>query len=178
MSALLTFLALFAVVIFQVTVSPLFPFSIAQFDIPLVFVAWTTLFRGPKTAMWVVPVAAILLGMLTFRSPALFLLALLPVVPMIAISGVSYTNFLLGNYWRSLLVVMVAGAWARTLFALAAIAQGADPAFGTLVGSIIIPGIFLDGTLLTLAFAPSRLIGLDVANMALTRGGYTAYERS
>ncbi len=146
MSGLLTFAGLFVAVIFQVTVSPLFPFSIAQFDIPLVFVAWTALFRGPKTAMWVVPIVAILLGMLTFRSPALFLLGLLPVVPLIAISGVSYSNFIFGNYWRALLVVILTGAWSRTLFAFVAIAQGADPAIGTLVGSIIIPGIFLDGS--------------------------------
>lgn len=178
MSGVLTFVAMFVVVIFQVAVSPLFPLSIAQFDLPLVFAAWTTLFRGPRTGMWVVPVMALLLGMLTFRSPALFLLGLSPVVPLIALSGVSYSNFLLGNYWRALLVVCATGAWTRTLFALVAMGQGADAAIGILVAEIIIPGIFLDGALLTLAFAPSRLIGLDVANMALTRGGYTAYERS
>ncbi len=178
MSGILTFLAVFAVAILQVSLAPLFPFSIAQADIALVFIAWLTLFRSPKTAMWVAPVMAVLLGFMTNRSPAMFLLGFLPLLPLIALSGVSYTNIILGNYWRALAVVVLTGAWARVIFALAAMSHGADPAIGTLVGSIIIPGIFLDGALLTLAFAPSRLIGLDVANMALTRGGYTAYERS
>ena len=178
MSGLLTLFALITAAIFQVAVAPLFPFSIAQFDIPLVFIAWIALFRGPRTAMWVVPAMALLLGMMTFRSEALFLLGFLPVVPLIALSGVSYSNFIFGNYWRVLLVVILSGAWARTIFALSAMSQGADPAIGILIGNILIPGVFLDGALLTLAFAPSRLIGLDVANTALTRGGYTAYERS
>ena len=178
MSGIATFFALTIVAILQLSLAPLFPLSIAQADLGLVFVAWITLFRGPRTAMWVAPVLAVMTGLLSDRSPGLFMLAYLPIVPLIAFLRPRDTNMIFGGYWRALGAVVVVGVWGRVILALAAIAQGAEPAVGVLIGSIIAPGIFLDGALLTLAFAPARLVGWDVASMALTRGGFAAYEHS
>lgn len=178
MKSALTFAGLLLTAILQTSVAPLFPFSLAQADFALLFVAWIMFFRGPHTSMWVVPTLAVLLGFMTNHSPALFLLGFMPVVILASVLRVDGTNLLLGKYWRAAGIVVATGTWTRSLFALIAIVQGADPSIGVLIGSIIIPGIFLDWALLTLAFVPSRLIGLDVANTALSRGGYTAYERS
>ena len=78
------------------------------------------------------------------------------------------------HYLRTVLVVIVTGIWLRTLLALGAITAGADAAFGVLITDVLVPGVFLDFALLTVAYVPLRLIGWTGQGMTLGRTGYYA----
>ena len=151
----------------QVSVAPLFPFSAAVPDYVLVVLVILTVFAGPTTVMLALPLMAICLGFASDRSPGLLLIAYLPLLPL-ALYG-EETRVPLNRYAQIVLAGLATGAWARTLLAFGAIAGGAEPAFGAIVGQLVIPGLFLDFALLTLVYAPFRLLGWSGRGMSLQR---------
>ena len=151
----------------QVSVAPLFPVSAAVPDYVLVVLVILTVFAGPTTVMLALPLMAICLGFASDRSPGLLLIAYLPLLPL-ALYG-EETRVPLNRYAQIVLAGLATGAWARTLLAFGAIAGGAEPAFGALVGQLVIPGLFLDFALLTLVYAPFRLLGWSGRGMSLQR---------
>ncbi|MDZ7727100.1 MAG: hypothetical protein U5Q44_02275 [Dehalococcoidia bacterium] len=154
----------------QVTAAPFFPIASAQADLLLVTLGMLFVFAGPRRAMIAVPMMAIVLGFLSSRSPALLVLAFLPLPPLaywLNIAGPPLTRFL-----QTAMVVLITGAWARGLLGLAAIAQGADAAFGTMIVHIILPGMVLDGLFLSLAYLPARLIGWEPRSTSPLRERY------
>lgn len=174
MIGILVFLALIATAILQATVAPLFPLGNAQPDFALLFCAWLCIFRGPRTAMWAIPVVALFEGFLVDRSPGLLIVGYLPIVPLLAFFHPRDTNVVLGSYWRVAVATSITGAGLRALLAITAILQGGQFDLGILVFGIIIPGLVLDAALLTVAYLPARLLGWNVASMALSKGGYAS----
>ncbi len=151
----------------QVSVAPLFPISAAVPDYALIVLVILTLFAGPATVMLALPLIAICLGFASDRSPGLLLMAYLPLLPLALYA--EETRVPLNRYAQMVVAGLATGAWARTLLAFGAIAGGADPAFGALVGQLVIPGLFLDFALLTLVYAPFRLLGWSGRGMSLQR---------
>ena len=70
------------------------------------------------------------------------------------------------------LPAMVTGVFSRVLLALGAVSGGAGPAMGTLLLGVVLPGLFLDLALLSLAYFPARLLGLEADEMTLQPGRY------
>lgn len=151
----------------QVTVAPLFPVSAAVPDYALVVLVILTVFAGPTTVMLAIPLMAICLGFASDRSPGLLLMAYLPLLPLALYAEDS--RLPLNRYAQMVVAGVAAGIWARMLLALGAIAGGADASFGAMAGQLVIPGIFLDFALLTLVYAPFRLLGWSGRGMSLQR---------
>jgi hypothetical protein len=167
-TAIAAFLVLTALA--QVTVAPLFPVAGAVADLPLVALLILTMYAGPTSVMLGLPFVAICAGFASDRAPGLLLFGYLPLLPLaVGIEGLAVP---LGKYVRLLLVGVATGLWLRGVLALSSVAQGADPAFGALIGEVLIPGAFLDIALLTVAYVPFRLIGWSGRGMTLQQGGY------
>jgi hypothetical protein len=58
------------------------------------------------------------------------------------------------------------------ILAFGAIAGGAEPAIGALISDVIVPGLVLDLSLLTVVYIPLRLAGLAGQGMTLQRSRY------
>lgn len=151
----------------QVSVAPLFPISAASPDYALVALVILTVFAGPTTVMVALPLMALFLGFASDRSPGLLLMAYLPLLPLALYLEDSRVP--LNRYAEMAVAGMATGAWARLVLAFGAIAGGADPSFGAIVGQLVIPGLILDFALLTLVYAPFRLLGWTGRGMSLQR---------
>ena len=164
------FLATIFAAICQVTVAPLFPVSAAVADFVLLTLVNVAAFGNPRRAMVCVPVGALAYGFLSDRSPALLLLAYLPLLPL----GLylEEARVPLNHYARTLLTLLATGIWTRTLLILGTVVGGADATVGAALGQVIIPGVFLDLALLSLVYVPLRLVGWSGQGMSLQRGTY------
>lgn len=167
------FFALMATVfaaLWQVTVAPLFPVSNVTFDFVLVTLVAVAAFGSPRRAMVCVPVAALAYGFLSDRSPALLLLAYLPLLPL----GVylEEARVPLNHFARTALATLATGAWARLLLATGAILGGAEAGPGDVFLGVILKGLFLDFALLSVVYVPLRLLGWSGQGMSLQRGTY------
>jgi hypothetical protein len=154
----------------QVTVAPLFPVGTANFEFVLVSLAMVLAFSGPRTLMGAMPFAAICLAFASNRSPALLILAYLPMLPLagwLAESGPPMNRFL-----QVLSATMVTGAVSRSVLAAGAVSGGAELAVGPLITGILLPGLLLDMALLTVAYGPVRLLGWEPGEMTLQPGRY------
>ncbi|HMO54379.1 MAG TPA: hypothetical protein PJ994_07740 [Tepidiformaceae bacterium] len=172
MKAALIGLGIALAAIAQVTVAPLFPVSGAVPDFLLLTLVMLVAFSSPQPVMIGTPFAAIAYSFLSDRSPALLLIAYLPILPVGYFLEASPVP--MNHYLRALLMMALTGIWARTLLALAAMTSGAQPAFGALIADVLIPGLSLDVALLTVAYLPFRLIGWTGEGMKLGRSGYYA----
>ena len=167
------FLAVMATIfaaIAQVTVAPLFPVSGVVFDFVLLALILIAAFGSPKRAMVCVPVAALAYGFLSNREPGLLVLAYLPLLPL----GLylEEINIPLNHYVRTALAMLLTGVWARTILVLGSVVGGAHAPLGLTVSDVILPGILLDLSLLTVVYVPLRLLGWSGQGMSLSRGGY------
>ena len=151
----------------QVAVSPLFPVSAAVPDMSLVTLVMLAVFAGPTSVMIGLPLMAIFVGFDSGRQPGLVLMAYLPLLPVALF--LEESRIPLNRYLQTTLAALFTGAWARTVMAFGAIAGGADPAFGALVGQLVVPGLVLDFALLTLVYAPVRLLGWSGRGVTLQR---------
>lgn len=170
MKALLVVTLAVVVAIGQVTVAPLFPMGAATFDFALLTLALFMVFAGPRTVMVAVPLTALLLGFTSGHSPALLLLAYLPLLP--ASAYVAGLQLPLSRYAQLLLVGTATGMFARLVLSLAAMAQGADFDLSGLAWQVLVPGLFLDACLLTIAYFPLRIVGWEPQRISLQRGGF------
>ncbi len=170
MKGLAIFIVLVVTALGQVTIAPLFPIAGAVPDLGLLVLVLLAVFAGPNTVMLGMPVLAILYGFASDRSPALLVIAYLPLLPFAA--GLEGWRIPLWEYPRVAIAIVVSGAWIRGVLSFAAIAQGAQPAVGALIFDVLIPGAFLDLALLTVAYAPLRLIGWGGQQLSLQRTGY------
>jgi cell shape-determining protein MreD len=154
----------------QVTVAPLFPVSAAVPEFVLLALVIVAAFGNPRRAMVCVPVAAIAYGFLSDRSPALLLLAYLPLLPL----GLylEEARVPLNHYARTLVAALATGLWIRALLMLGTVVGGADATLGAAVGQVLVPGLFLDFALLSVVYVPLRLIGWSGQGMSLQRGSY------
>ena len=167
MKALGVVLLVIVAALAQVSVAPLFPVSAAVPDYALVTLVILTVFAGPATVMLALPLMAICLGFASDRSPGLLLMAYLPLLPVALY--VQDSRLPLNRYAEMTVAGVATGVWARTLLAFGAIAGGANPSFGAIIGQLVIPGLFLDFALLTLVYAPFRLLGWSGRGMSLQR---------
>lgn len=154
----------------QVTVAPLFPLGGAAPEFVLLGLVLITAFSGPPPVMWLTPLAAVAAGWLSDRSPGLMLIAYLPLLPVGL--GLEESPAPLNHYVRTLAMMLVTGMWLRMILAFGAIAGGAEPAIGALISDVIIPGLVLDLSLLTVVYIPLRLAGLAGRGMTLQRSRY------
>lgn len=170
MKGVAAFLATILAAIMQVTVAPLFPVSAAAPEFVLLTLVIVAAFGNPRRAMVCVPVGAIAYGFLSDRSPALLLLAYLPLLPL----GLylEEARVPLNHYARTLIVTVATGVWIRALLMLGAVVGGADATPGAALGQVLIPGLFLDFALLSVVYVPLRLIGWSGQGMSLHRGSY------
>jgi hypothetical protein len=154
----------------QVTIAPLFPVGSANFDFVLISLGAVMAFRGPRSLLVGMPFAAICLAFATNRAPGLMVLAYLPMLPAalwLAESGPPMTRSM-----QVFSATVVTGMFSRALLGMGAISGGAEPAMGTLLLGIVLPGVFLDLALLSLAYFPSRLLGLETGEITLQPGRY------
>ena len=154
----------------QVTIAPLFPVGYVVFDFVLLTLILIAAFSSPKRAMLCVPIAAIAYGFLSNREPGLLVLAYLPLLPL----GLylEESPIPLNHYARTALAFGATGIWARGLLVLGSILGGADASLGLIVFHVLLPGLLLDLSLLTLVYIPLRLLGWSGQGMSLSRGGY------
>lgn len=170
MKAFLSVVGVVFAAMWQVTVAPLFPVSNVTFDFVLVALVVVAAFGSPRRAMVCVPVAALAYGFLSDRSPALLLLAYLPLLPL----GLylEEARVPLNHYARTLLATVATGAWVRLLLVLGAVLGGAEATLGDVVFGVIVKGLFLDFALLSVVYVPLRLLGWSGQGMSLQRGTY------
>lgn len=158
------------VALVQVTVAPLFPLRGALPDVPLVALALLAALAGPMPVMIGLPLLAVCLGFVSDRSPALLLLAYLPLLPLA--SALGQAALPPSRYARLVVAGAGTGLWARTVLAAGAIAQGADFAAGGLLSQLLLPGLVLDLSLLALTCLAMRALGWEVQELSLQRRGY------
>lgn len=170
MTGLARFAVLLFAVLYQATVSPLFPVAGTQGDVLLVTLALFAVYGGPKSAMWAIPLGAVLLAILTGRSPGLLLIGYLPLLPLLVLFEAS--NLPLGNYARTAAAVVLTGFWSRVVLVAATLIQGGNAGVSLIAIDLLLPGIFLDFALLTLVYVPQRALRWRQASMRLERGGY------
>ncbi|MGE0598996.1 MAG: hypothetical protein AB7J35_08890 [Dehalococcoidia bacterium] len=170
MKGFLTVIGTIFAAIMQVTVAPLFPVSGVVFDFVLLTLVLTVAFGSPKRAMVCVPVAALAYGFLSDREPGLLVLAYMPLLPL----GLylEEVNVPLNHYARTALAMGLTGAWARSLLVLGTVVGGAHEPISVILADVIVPGILLDLSLLTVVYVPLRLLGWSGQGMSLSRGGY------
>jgi hypothetical protein len=154
----------------QVTVAPLFPLASAVPDFALLALVASAVFAGPRPAMAMLPALALAVGFLTGRSPALLIVAYLPLLP--AGRWLETSGLPLSAYARLAILTAAGGAFARTILAAGAFANGADFAPAILLRDFIFPGIVLDAALLSAVYVPARLLGVRAGTLSLQRGGY------
>lgn len=170
MKAIAVFIAIILVCAAQVTIAPLFPLLSAEASFLVVTLAVLLVFGGMQTALIATPLMALFLGFSSDRSPALLLLALLPLPPLAY--WLSESQVPMSRGVQLFIVVAIVGAWARGLLAVSAVVQGADPEFGTLVTRFVLPGIVIDGLFFALAYVPCRLLGLEPRSLSPYRERY------
>jgi hypothetical protein len=176
MSGLLVGVAVLMAAVLQVSLAPLFPISGATFEfLPLVLLL-TARLKGPRLAMIALPFGAICTAFLIDRSPALLILAYVPLLPLLY--AVDEYGPPLGTTGRTILAAVLAGAWLRVVLALGAVAGGASLEPGALAGAVLLPGMFLDAALTATIYAPVRFVAWEPRSMSLSRRGYAAYEHS
>jgi len=154
----------------QLTVAPLFPISGAQADIPLVTMAVLAVYAGPATVMLGMPLVALFLGFGSSRAPGLLIIGYLPLLPL----GLAFEEWQLplNRFVRTILAGAITGLWLRTVLAMGAMVSGAPLAIGPLIGQVLLPGVFFDLALLTLAYLPFRFVGWSGHPMSLRREGF------
>jgi hypothetical protein len=156
----------------QVTAAPFFMVSAAQADLLLVSLAILLVFQGPKVAMVSLPVIAVLLGFVSDRSPAVLIIALLPLLPLAY--WLEEAAPTVARYAQTLFAVGVTGLWARTVLSITVFAQGAPVDVGALIFQVLVPGLILDLTLLSLAYLGCRLLGWEPRSLSPARQRYRA----
>ena len=170
MKGILVLLLIIATAMVQVTVAPLFPISGAVPNFPLVLLVMLAAFSGSTAPMFAIPVTAIFVGFASDRAPGLLIIAYLPLLPLGLV--LQEWRIPLNQYMRVVAAGAATGVWIRGILALAAVVQGANIAIGPLIFQVLVPGLFLDLALLTIAYVPFRLIGWSGRGMSLQRGGY------
>jgi hypothetical protein len=156
--------------LFQVTAAPRFPVAAAVPDFVLVGLTLLSLFRGPRTGLWAIPVAAVIVGFASDRAPGLLLIAYLPLLPL--------TNYLenagapLNRYVQTAIAFACTSVWARGMLTLGAVIQGGRLEPGPVVFSLLLPGVFFDLALLSLAYLGFRLLGWEPRSTSLQRAGF------
>jgi hypothetical protein len=160
----------FAAAVCQVSVAPLFPLNGAVVDVVLVTVVVLALSAGPRTAMVAMPFAALFFAFLSGRSPALILLAYLPLLPLAAY--LEEAPVPLNRFWRLIAAIALAGSWARFVLAGAAYAQGAEFSVFPLIFDVLLPGLILDVLAVTILYLPRRLVGWQPQALSLRRTGW------
>ncbi len=162
--------SLFAAGLAQVAVAPLFPLDAAIPDLALIGILALIIYEGPHPAMVAVPILALIIGFASDRSPALLLLAYLPVMPLAF--WLDTAGLPLNRYAQASIVAVVGGMAARLLLAMGPLTEGAAFSFGGLTKDLLLPGALLDWALLTIAFIPLRLLGREASRMTLSRSSY------
>jgi hypothetical protein len=160
----------FAAAVFQVSVAPLFPLKGAVVDVVLVTVVVLALNAGPRAAMAAMPFAALFFAFLSGRSPALVLLAYLPLLPLAAYLEEAAVP--LNRFSRLLAAVALAGGGVRLTFAASAYAQGAEFSLLPLLFDVLLPGLILDVVAVTVVYLPRRLVGWQPRALGLRRTGW------
>jgi cell shape-determining protein MreD len=162
--------ALVLLVLTQVAVAPLFPLRAAIPDLILVGVMVIALYWSPRPAMVAVPVVAVLFSFASDRAPGLVLLAYLPLLP--AAYVLEQARLPINRYTQAAVATVVGGMAARLILAIGPMTQGAEFTFGVITKDLLLPGTVLDWSLLTLAYLPLRLAGLEASRMTLYRSNY------
>lgn len=170
MKPVLFVVALTLVTLLQVAVAPLFPLRAAIPDLTLITVMAIALCWTPRPAMIAIPVLAVLFSFASDRAPGLVLLAYLPLLPVAY--ALEQARLPINRYSQAAIATVVGGAAARLILALGPMAQGAEFTLGVLTKDLILPGTVLDWSLLTLAYVPLRLAGLEASRMTLYRSNY------
>lgn len=170
MKAVLIGVLLLLAVLIQLTVAPLFPIAGAQADIPLITMAVLAVYAGPGTVMFGLPLVALLLGLGSSRSAGLFVICYLPLLPLGLV--LEEWRVPLNRFARTLVAGAATGVWLRTVLAVGAMVSGAPLAIGALAGQVLVPGLFFDLALLTLAYLPFRFVGWSGRPMSLRRDGF------
>lgn len=163
--------ALFVAATAQVTVAPLFPIEGAVPDIVLVTLVTLATWAGPRTAMVSLPIVAIFLGFGSDREPGLLIIAYLPLLPLSLV--VDEANLPLNRFGQVLLTGAGTGLWARLVMSAGAFVSGAAVSLSGLLFLVLVPGLLLDILLLTFAYLPFRLMGMNARPMTLQRSTFS-----
>jgi hypothetical protein len=156
----------------QVTVSPLFPLGGAVADLGLIAVAFLAIAGGGRAAMLGVPLVALFLGFASNHSPALLLVAYVPLLPLAFL--LEQSKMRVGPYIRVGAAVLITGAWARVVLATSAFVAGAEFAPGPLIADIVIPGIAFDAAFFSLCYGALRLARRTAPSLGLERRGWAS----
>jgi hypothetical protein len=170
MKAALTVLATVFAAICQVTVAPLFPVAGVEVEFVLLTLICVAAFGSPQRAMVAIPVAALSYGFLADRAPGLLLLGYMPILPLMLY--LEEAPIPLNHYAGTLLAMVSVGVWVRLLMVISALLAGATAGPGDVLRHALLPGVFLDFALLSIAYLPLRLLGWSGRGMALRRGTY------
>jgi len=148
----------------QVTLAPLFPLDGA--------VAMVAMTAGPRAAMVALPALCLAASFTSDRSPGLLIIGYLPFLPLATV--LEEAALPVNRFLRVLAALVITGLWARLVLAGGAFAQGADFAPAALIRDILIPGVAVDGLLLSLLYLPPRLMGWAPQPLTLRRTGWFA----
>ena len=171
MKGLLIAVVLLLAALAQVAVAPLFPLGSTSADFALIALLLVAIYGGPFAAMAGLPPLVLFLGFSSDVEFEWLLLSYLPILP-VAYWLETRSTVPLSPYAQTLLTGVLVGAWARALLAAVAMTAGAHVAIGTLITAIVLPGMLLDASFLTLAYFAGRLVGWRVRPMTLQRAGF------
>ena len=172
MTAVAVVVGLLLAALMQVTLAPLFPLDGAVADVVLLALAMLAMTAGPRAAMAALPALCLAASFTSDRSPGLLIIGYLPLLPLATV--LEEAALPMNRFLRLLTAVVITGLWARLVLAGGAFAQGADFAPAALIRDILIPGVALDGLLLSLLYLPSRLMGWTPQSLTLRRTGWFA----
>lgn len=154
----------------QIAIAPLFPLGAAIPDLALIGILALAVYEGPHPAMVAIPFLALIIGFGSDRSPALLLLAYLPVLPLAFLFETA--GLPLNRYAQASLTAVIGGMGVRFFLALGPLTAGAAFSVGGLTKDLLLPGAFLDWALLTMTFIPLRLLGREASRLSLSRSSY------
>ncbi len=159
-----------ATVLAQVSVAPLFPVAGAVVELPVILLLLLAIFAGPLPVMIGLPVLVLLLGFAANVEFEWLVVAYLPLLPATAWlqrrRAIPQIPYLL-----ILVAAILAGVWARAVFAAVAMASGASPDFAALLTDVLVPGVALDAAVLSAAWLACRSLGWEARSLNLERAG-------
>lgn len=171
MRAIFLWLLVLVTVLAQVAIAPFFPVLGTIVHFPVVMLLLLAIFAGPHAVMFAFPVLVLFLGFSTNVEFEWLALAYLPLLPCAA--WIQGEHRIPQTPYALVLVMTVAAAvWIRGIFVLVAVGSGADATVGEVFVEILLPGVMLDGVILSLAYGLCRWIGWPTRSLELERVGF------
>ena len=143
------------VVLFQVAAAPYFPLMGATANPLLALLMCWAMVRGPREAMVLIPLTAVLKDLITNDPVGVSVLAMLPIVPLAAVRERHPTQ---SEFVPTVAVVAVASLCYHLVYMVVLTSLGEDVPWLQSPAEVLLPAALLDAVLTPLFYLPLLLV--------------------